>query len=67
MSTSLPVPGTRHSIAVTVGNVVIGGAAPVVVQSMTNTDTADVEATFRQVKDLVQRQYKTSLCRHVLN
>jgi (E)-4-hydroxy-3-methylbut-2-enyl-diphosphate synthase len=35
-----------------VGHVAIGGGAPVVVQSMTNTDTADVEATVRQVREL---------------
>jgi len=39
----------RRSIAVDVGGVVIGGTAPVVVQSMTNTDTADVESTVDQV------------------
>ena len=44
----------RHSVAVTVGNVVMGGNAPVVVQSMTNTDTADVAATVRQVRELAQ-------------
>ncbi len=38
----------RKSHAVTIGDVVIGGGAPVVVQSMTNTDTADVEATVEQ-------------------
>ncbi len=38
--------------AVTVGGLVIGGGAPIVVQSMTNTDTADSEATYRQVKEL---------------
>ena len=37
-----------------VGNVMLGGSAPIVVQSMTNTDTADVEATVRQVNDLAQ-------------
>jgi (E)-4-hydroxy-3-methylbut-2-enyl-diphosphate synthase len=37
---------------VKVGNVTIGGAAPIVVQSMTNTDTADVEATARQSAEL---------------
>ena len=43
----------RHDThAVSVGPVVIGGGAPVVVQSMTNTDTADVEATVRQVIEL---------------
>ena len=35
----------RHSIAVKVGSVIIGGCNPVVVQSMTNTDTADANAT----------------------
>ena len=42
----------RHSIAVKVGSVCIGGGHPVVVQSMTNTDTADIEATARQVQQL---------------
>jgi (E)-4-hydroxy-3-methylbut-2-enyl-diphosphate synthase len=45
----------RHDThAVNVGPVVIGGGAPVVVQSMTNTDTADVEATVRQVIELAE-------------
>ena len=43
----------RHqSHAVRVGAVTIGGGAPIVVQSMTNTDTADVDATVRQVMEL---------------
>jgi (E)-4-hydroxy-3-methylbut-2-enyl-diphosphate synthase len=42
----------RNSIGVKVGSVIIGGCHPVVVQSMTNTDTADVEATVNQVKQL---------------
>jgi (E)-4-hydroxy-3-methylbut-2-enyl-diphosphate synthase len=43
----------RHKThAVKVRNVTIGGGAPIVVQSMTNTDTADVEKTFAQVKAL---------------
>jgi (E)-4-hydroxy-3-methylbut-2-enyl-diphosphate synthase len=54
MSTSFPAPGSRHSIAVKVRNSVIGGGAPVVVQSMTNTDTADVTATVRQVRELAR-------------
>ncbi|MFZ0094554.1 MAG: flavodoxin-dependent (E)-4-hydroxy-3-methylbut-2-enyl-diphosphate synthase, partial [Pseudolabrys sp.] len=50
MSTS---PLERHrSVGVDVGGVVVGGGAPIVVQSMTNTDTADVEATARQVAAL---------------
>jgi (E)-4-hydroxy-3-methylbut-2-enyl-diphosphate synthase len=45
----------RHiTIPVKVGDVTVGGAAPVVVQSMTNTDTADVDATVRQVAQLAQ-------------
>jgi len=39
---------------VQVGKVTLGGGAPVVVQSMTNTDTADVEATVRQVDELAE-------------
>lgn len=42
----------RSSIQVQVGNVLIGGNAPVVVQSMTNTDTADIDATVAQVAQL---------------
>ena len=44
----------RRSVAVRVGAVTIGGGAPVVVQSMTNTDTADVSATVQQVIDLAR-------------
>ena len=42
----------RHTVAVTVGNVLVGADAPVVVQSMTNTDTADIPATVQQVTEL---------------
>ncbi|MDF1583089.1 MAG: flavodoxin-dependent (E)-4-hydroxy-3-methylbut-2-enyl-diphosphate synthase [Methyloprofundus sp.] len=38
--------------AVFVGNVKVGGGAPIVVQSMTNTDTANIEATVKQVMEL---------------
>ncbi len=44
----------RQTIAVKVGNVQVGGGAPVVVQSMTNTDTADVAATAQQCLELAQ-------------
>ncbi|MGE0581356.1 MAG: flavodoxin-dependent (E)-4-hydroxy-3-methylbut-2-enyl-diphosphate synthase [Steroidobacteraceae bacterium] len=44
----------RLSHAVPVGTVVIGGERPIVVQSMTNTDTADAEATAQQVKALAR-------------
>src|SRR6478752_10613382 len=50
MSTTSP---ERHrSVAVDVGGVMVGGGAPIVVQSMTNTDTADVDGTTRQVAAL---------------
>src|SRR5579862_503553 len=44
----------RHSLTVKVGSVSIGGASPIVVQSMTNTDTADIEGTVAQVKALAR-------------
>lgn len=42
----------RHSVGVDVGGVLVGGGAPVVVQSMTNTDTADIDGTVAQVAAL---------------
>jgi (E)-4-hydroxy-3-methylbut-2-enyl-diphosphate synthase len=44
----------RSSVGVAVGGVRVGGGAPVVVQSMTNTDTADVAATAKQVAELAR-------------
>jgi (E)-4-hydroxy-3-methylbut-2-enyl-diphosphate synthase len=44
----------RQSIPVSIGGVVVGGGAPIVVQSMTNTDTADAEATAAQAADLAR-------------
>src|SRR5881392_3108871 len=44
----------RQSVPVHVGKVQVGGGAPVVVQSMTNTDTADAEGTARQVAALAR-------------
>jgi len=44
----------RSSIPVRVGSVTLGGSAPVAVQSMTNTDTADIASTVRQVADLAR-------------
>jgi len=45
----------RHrTVAVDVGGVTVGGGAPIVVQSMTNTDTADIAATVKQVADLAR-------------
>ncbi|HEX7198741.1 MAG TPA: flavodoxin-dependent (E)-4-hydroxy-3-methylbut-2-enyl-diphosphate synthase, partial [Dongiaceae bacterium] len=52
---SQAVPGARRkSVAVDVGGVTVGGDAPIVVQSMTNTDTADVAATAAQVAALAR-------------
>jgi (E)-4-hydroxy-3-methylbut-2-enyl-diphosphate synthase len=44
----------RQTDAVNVGGVTVGGGAPVVVQSMTNTDTADVQSTVTQVAELAR-------------
>ena len=45
-------PARRKTVAVKVGAVTIGGGAPIVVQSMTNTDTADAMATVKQIQQL---------------
>jgi (E)-4-hydroxy-3-methylbut-2-enyl-diphosphate synthase len=50
----MALPPRRRSIPVRIGAVTVGGAAPIVVQSMTNTDTADVAATVRQVAELAR-------------
>ncbi|HYP25211.1 MAG TPA: flavodoxin-dependent (E)-4-hydroxy-3-methylbut-2-enyl-diphosphate synthase [Blastocatellia bacterium] len=44
----------RHSVAVNVGGVRVGGCNPIVVQSMTNTDTVDVDSTAEQVEQLAR-------------
>ena len=44
----------RFSAATVIGKVRLGGTAPIVVQSMTNTDTADIEGTVQQVKALAR-------------
>ena len=54
MKTSMTSQKRRHSVRVMVGHVPVGGGAPIVVQSMTNTDTADVVATVRQVAELAR-------------
>ena len=48
----MPVSTRRPTITVSVGGVLVGSAHPIVVQSMTNTDTADVAATAAQVRAL---------------
>jgi (E)-4-hydroxy-3-methylbut-2-enyl-diphosphate synthase len=48
-----PLPRHR-SVAVDIDGVLVGGNAPIVVQSMTNTDTADIEATVKQVMALAR-------------
>jgi (E)-4-hydroxy-3-methylbut-2-enyl-diphosphate synthase len=53
--TNTAAPAARHrSVPVNVGGVTVGGSAPIVVQSMTNTDTADVQATAAQVAALAR-------------
>src|ERR1700742_4783877 len=47
-------PPRRQSVQVSIGSVRVGGTAPIVVQSMTNTDTADIEGTVQQVKALAR-------------
>src|SRR6202790_2892550 len=44
----------RKTFGVRVGHVLVGGGAPIVVQSMTNTDTADVATTFKQTVELAE-------------
>lgn len=44
----------KKTVGVSVGGVMVGGGAPIVVQSMTNTDTADIDATVRQVMALAR-------------
>ena len=52
---AFPGSAPRHrTIGVKVGGVTVGGGAPIVVQSMTNTDTADAEATAKQVAALAR-------------
>src|SRR6267143_1075528 len=51
----IAAPLPRHkTVPVNVGAVTVGGGAPIVVQSMTNTDTADVESTAQQVAALTR-------------
>jgi len=44
----------RRAVSVKIGGVVVGPDAPVVVQSMTNTDTADVESSVQQIAALAR-------------
>ena len=50
----MPAITRRTSIPVQIGSVTLGGSAPVIVQSMTNTDTADIEGTAQQIKELAR-------------
>ncbi|MGH8748707.1 MAG: flavodoxin-dependent (E)-4-hydroxy-3-methylbut-2-enyl-diphosphate synthase [Burkholderiales bacterium] len=54
MTTLAGAAARRHSRQVRIGDVMVGGGAPIVVQSMTNTDTADAQATVAQVCALAQ-------------
>jgi len=48
------MPTRRSSVPVKVGSVFVGGSHPIVVQSMTNTDTVDVKATAQQIESLAR-------------
>lgn len=50
----MPTSLRRHSIPVRIGSLTVGGGAPIVVQSMTNTDTADIEASVQQIRALAR-------------
>ena len=50
----MPTTPRRKSVTVNVGEVKIGGNNPIAVQSMTNTDTADITATVNQVMELAR-------------
>ncbi|MEY4377097.1 MAG: 4-hydroxy-3-methylbut-2-en-yl diphosphate synthase [Pseudomonadota bacterium] len=50
----MALPNRRRSLQARIGGVALGGGAPIVVQSMTNTDTADIEATVAQVASLAR-------------
>src|SRR5215475_9124203 len=55
VTADIAAPLARHkTVSVDVGGVIVGGGAPIVVQSMTNTDTADAEGTARQVAALAR-------------
>jgi (E)-4-hydroxy-3-methylbut-2-enyl-diphosphate synthase len=54
LNLNLTVPARRATVTVDVGGVLVGSRHPVVVQSMTNTDTADIDATVAQVTDLAE-------------
>ena len=54
-ATIISGPGERRtSVGVRIGHVTVGGGAPIVVQSMTNTDTADADGTAQQVAELAR-------------
>ena len=50
----MALPSRRRSLQARIGGVALGGGAPIVVQSMTNTDTADIDATVAQVASLAR-------------
>ncbi len=54
MSSVTPYLPRRVSIPVQIGHVTVGGDAPIVVQSMTNTDTADIKGTAQQIAELAR-------------
>ena len=51
-----------HTKVIKIGNRVIGGGNPILIQSMTNTKTEDVEATVAQILSLEKENYNGSDC-----
>jgi (E)-4-hydroxy-3-methylbut-2-enyl-diphosphate synthase len=54
MNTASTPIARRSTVPVVIGNITVGGNQPIVIQSMTNTDTADIAATVQQVIDLAR-------------
>ena len=54
------IPKRKKTKKIWVGDVAVGGDAPISVQSMTNTETTDVEATVKQINDLEEAGHGTA-------
>ena len=56
------IPKRKKTKKIWVGDVAVGGDAPISVQSMTNTETTDVEATVKQINDLEEASSRSFIC-----
>ena len=56
LNNNLGVNNRRKSIPVKVGNIIVGGNSPIVIQSMTNTDTADIDLTSKQITQHIKKK-----------